>query len=632
MAYIGVSPSNGVRQKHTYTATASQTTFSGAGSEGISLSYRDSNYVDVYRNGVKLGDADYTATSGTSIVLGEGAAVNDIVEIVVYDVFSVADTVSKADGGTFDGNVAMAGTLAVTGAFTSQGIDDNADATAITIDSSERVAIGTTTNTLYYNSTSTYTSSLALKTNASNEVAEIAIINGNNNFGSTIDFARTNTSSNDVRFASLGGYADSNTAGSESGHIRFQTKGASDSNIAERMRITSSGNLGLGTSSPNEKLTISSGAISFLGDISTPSIGAGLFRPANNTLAIVTGSTERMRINSSGNVGIGLSSNIDRKLHVEVDNTYAAKFGGTAGGDFAIEIGQTGTNGSAGFNATGTGGAMKFSISGSEHMRIDSSGNLLVGKTSTSGDVVGHRLSSDGRLLSTADSNYALQLNRKTSDGDIAQFRRDGTTVGSINVLDDGGGEMSIGVTAGNGGGIYFSSDTKMLPVRGGSLSDNTMDIGKANFRFKDLYLSGGVYLGGTGSANKLDDYEEGTWTPTANTGLSYGFQQGRYIKVGNLVLASFDIDLDSVSASGNILQGLPFTTGNFGGNFGIVNIGYYSSITTGVVWLSGYTRTNLTSLYFTGNSQSTTSIQHNTFNVFNDTTRILGNLIYHSN
>src|SRR6056300_364195 len=118
MAYIGVSPSNGVRQKHTYTATASQTTFSGAGSEGVSLSYRDSNYVDVYRNGVKLGDADYTATSGTSIVLGEGAAVSDIIEIVTYDVFSVADTVSKADGGTFDGNVTMAGTLAVTGETT----------------------------------------------------------------------------------------------------------------------------------------------------------------------------------------------------------------------------------------------------------------------------------------------------------------------------------------------------------------------------------------------------------------------------------------------------------------------------------------------------------------------------------
>ena len=111
------------------------------------------------------------------------------------------------------------------------------------IDSSGRVAIGTTTNTVYYNSTSTYNSSLALKTNTSNEVADIVITNGNNNFGSTIDFARTNTSSNDVRFASLGGFPDSNTAGSESGNIRFSTKDTGDSNIVERMRIKSDGTL-----------------------------------------------------------------------------------------------------------------------------------------------------------------------------------------------------------------------------------------------------------------------------------------------------------------------------------------------------------------------------------------------------
>jgi hypothetical protein len=114
MAYIGVSPSNGVRKKHTYTATASQTSFSGAGAEGITLAYRDSNYVDVYQNGVKLADEDYTATSGTAIVLAQGASADDIVEIIAFDVFSVADTVSKADGGTFDGNVTMAGTLGVT--------------------------------------------------------------------------------------------------------------------------------------------------------------------------------------------------------------------------------------------------------------------------------------------------------------------------------------------------------------------------------------------------------------------------------------------------------------------------------------------------------------------------------------
>jgi hypothetical protein len=118
MPYIGVSPFNGVRKKHTYTATASQTSFSGVGAEGITLSYKDSTFVDVFQNGVKLGEADYTSTSGTAIVLGTGAAVNDIVEVVVFDVFSVADTVSKADGGTFDGNVTMGGTLGVTGATT----------------------------------------------------------------------------------------------------------------------------------------------------------------------------------------------------------------------------------------------------------------------------------------------------------------------------------------------------------------------------------------------------------------------------------------------------------------------------------------------------------------------------------
>jgi hypothetical protein len=116
MSYLGVSPSNGVRRVHTYTATASQTSFSGSNNaEGVTLSYKDSNFVDVYQNGVKLASADYTATSGTAIVLGTGATVNDMVVIVVFDVFSAADTVSKADGGTFDGNVTMAGTLAVTG-------------------------------------------------------------------------------------------------------------------------------------------------------------------------------------------------------------------------------------------------------------------------------------------------------------------------------------------------------------------------------------------------------------------------------------------------------------------------------------------------------------------------------------
>ena len=155
MAYIGTSPSNGVRRRFVYEATASQTSFSGNDENGITLTYVDSLYLDVFQNGIKLkaGD-DYTATTGTSVVLVQGASVNDVVEMVAFDVFSVNDSVSASDGGSFAGNVAMGGTLSVSGAFTSLGIDDNADATAITIDSSENVLVSATATSGFQSSTS----------------------------------------------------------------------------------------------------------------------------------------------------------------------------------------------------------------------------------------------------------------------------------------------------------------------------------------------------------------------------------------------------------------------------------------------------------------------------------------------
>ena len=67
MAYIGTSPSNGVRRRFVYEATASQTSFSGSDENGVTLTYVDSLYLDVFQNGIKLkaGD-DYTATTGTT--------------------------------------------------------------------------------------------------------------------------------------------------------------------------------------------------------------------------------------------------------------------------------------------------------------------------------------------------------------------------------------------------------------------------------------------------------------------------------------------------------------------------------------------------------------------------------------
>ena len=101
MPYIGKSPKNSVRSRFTYQATAGQTSFSGSDANALTLSYSDSLYMDVYQNGVLLkSGTDYTATTGTTMVLVSSASANDVVEMVVYDVFDVADSYSKSDSDT----------------------------------------------------------------------------------------------------------------------------------------------------------------------------------------------------------------------------------------------------------------------------------------------------------------------------------------------------------------------------------------------------------------------------------------------------------------------------------------------------------------------------------------------------
>ena len=106
MPYIGRGPELGVRSRFIYTATANQTSFTGNDDAGISLAYTDTLYMDVYQNGVLLVPAtDYAASTGTSVVLVQGASVDDTVELRVFDIFSVADSVSAKDGGTFSGSI-----------------------------------------------------------------------------------------------------------------------------------------------------------------------------------------------------------------------------------------------------------------------------------------------------------------------------------------------------------------------------------------------------------------------------------------------------------------------------------------------------------------------------------------------
>ena len=108
MAYICKSSNFAVRNRFVYQATAGQTSFSGSDADSKVLTYTDSLYMDVYQNGVLLKPGtDYTATTGTTVVLVTGASLSDVVEMVVYDVFGVADSYTKSESDTrypFKGN------------------------------------------------------------------------------------------------------------------------------------------------------------------------------------------------------------------------------------------------------------------------------------------------------------------------------------------------------------------------------------------------------------------------------------------------------------------------------------------------------------------------------------------------
>jgi len=101
MPYIGKAPNQGVRTRFIYQATAGQTSFSGSDANANVLTYTDSVYCDVFQNGILLKSAeDYTATSGTTVVLTTGASLNDVIEIIVYDAFSIANSYTKAESDT----------------------------------------------------------------------------------------------------------------------------------------------------------------------------------------------------------------------------------------------------------------------------------------------------------------------------------------------------------------------------------------------------------------------------------------------------------------------------------------------------------------------------------------------------
>jgi len=277
---------------------------------------------------------------------------------------------------------------------------------------------------------------------------------------------------------------------------------------------------------------------------------------------------ERMRIDSSGNVGIGKTPTTT--LDIKAGSPIIQLEDNDASGAYS-QINATGTEGSilitADANNAASGTHIDFRVDGTERMRIDSSGNLLVGKTSSGIATAGIELRSNDDVLITSNGSQALYLNRLSSDGSIVEFRQAGTTVGSIT---SNGGAIIIGSSD---VGVYFDSGSdRIIPVNvsTNSVRNDAIDIGGNPHRFKDLYLSGGVYLGGTGSANKLDDYEEGTWTAelrgsSARATTPVTQSTASYVKIGTTVyVQAYFPNVNTSGASGTFqITGLPFTSIN---------------------------------------------------------------------
>tara|TARA_B110000211_G_scaffold202703_1_gene235033 strand:+ start:32 stop:988 length:957 start_codon:yes stop_codon:yes gene_type:complete len=175
--------------------------------------------------------------------------------------------------------------------------------------------------------------------------------------------------------------------------------------------------------------------------------------------------------------------------------------------------------------------------------------------------VADHYNKSDADTLLAAKAPIASPVFTGTVTADGLVVKSGSTTVGSIGTY---GSYATIGAV---NTGLRFTDAVDAIQPH--SMSTNlptsgVTDLGRSNSQFKDAYLSGGVYLGGTGAANKLDDYEEGTWTPTSGVGLTDA--GGSYVKIGSLVMATFTFIVGtSASGSGFVIFGFPFSATSTG-------------------------------------------------------------------
>jgi hypothetical protein len=248
-------------------------------------------------------------------------------------------------------------------------------------------------------------------------------------------------------------------------------------------------------------------------------------------------STERMRIDSIGNVGIGTSSpsTPDGKvLHISHPTSARIHLTDSDLGEGALDGLYLSQIGADSYLYNFENGFMIFSTNNAERMRITSAGNVGIGTLTPSGrlDV---RVGSHNRLTVSDDLYSGTVIGRRLADDNYATL--------SFNA---GGASFPKLEGAGENFAIFTGNATR--------ISLNSAGV---------TYIQFAPTQDPSANANALDDYEEGTWTPALTGGSpTYTVQNGWYTKIGNVVTAWCTITITAKSASGIEagIQGLPFS------------------------------------------------------------------------
>jgi len=245
-------------------------------------------------------------------------------------------------------------------------------------------------------------------------------------------------------------------------------------------------------------------------------------------------------------------------------------------------------------------------------LTVDSSERVLIGKTSAGYNVDGFEAHPNGETY-VSRSGTPMAINRNSSDGTLLNFYKDGTGVGSIGSVSG----VDLFVAGSRGAGQRYLLNNILPCNASGDVVDNTIDFGQSNYRYKDAYLSGGVYLGGTGSANKLEDYEVGTFTPVlefggGNTNITYSTRSGFYTKIGNVVYFYAECQLSSRGTStGNLaIRDLPFSPQRTATSVSVLT-GSLSSVNDIQIFLSTNGKIN----FENRNTGTQSSLTHNNVN-----------------